>query len=405
MADGRAGIDPAIFAGGQQDAPLVRFAVAARLGTRDGLGHLPRVVRMDDRPDPAGFVEGQFPADDGDELRRTPEGAMLEIGLEHARPRGMHGEFQPLGVGLRLLADLGLLGDVVAQAIDGMEPVRPWRGAVGDMEPQPLAMAIGDPDVVAPRPAVAHGAGQGALDVGGVIRMQVRQHGVQASDRSGRPAGRGGKLQRAGHRVQRESGQAGGHGKHPPDTIGLVHGLFPHDLIGDVVQDGRLPPIAQVPGETAHPAPVALRRTQPAQGPGAERKMAIIRMGQVVETEVLEGRGGPAQQGLPGAVRVEDAPFMVDHEVQVGAVLEQPRRRARILPCLVAGRAAGRSCNAHRASLVRRPEQPVRSVRPALRQNGAVAWRPADHGGRKGCRLFLCPARQRTLHASQEASP
>ncbi len=64
VADGGARLDPAIFTGWKEDAPLRRLVRTAGLRTGYGVPHLGGVFRMDDRPDSRGFLEAQRTPDD-----------------------------------------------------------------------------------------------------------------------------------------------------------------------------------------------------------------------------------------------------------------------------------------------------------------------------------------------------
>ncbi len=74
-------------------------------GRRDGPRHSLAVVGMDHRPDRLGRLSpGQGAAQHFGELRRTPEGAVGEVGLEHPRVRRLQRQRQAFGVLVRLAA-------------------------------------------------------------------------------------------------------------------------------------------------------------------------------------------------------------------------------------------------------------------------------------------------------------
>ncbi len=103
-----AGVHPPDVAGRQDDPELPpagrHGGGAIGTGSIDRGQRIPHVVRVDHGPDARSFLEGQGPADDLGELRRTPERALHIIDLIGRHLRRARGEFQPLRIGAGLLA-------------------------------------------------------------------------------------------------------------------------------------------------------------------------------------------------------------------------------------------------------------------------------------------------------------
>ncbi len=102
VVDQRPRLDPPVLARRCQDAPFGRSDLVLAGRVLDRLGDARDVLRMGGRPDAGGLLEGKPASDDRLELRRAPELARGEIGLEHTRPGGVHGQLQPAGVSLGL---------------------------------------------------------------------------------------------------------------------------------------------------------------------------------------------------------------------------------------------------------------------------------------------------------------